>query len=39
MAMLYYLCGNGECGMILLSDKGGGMVELGDVKKHKMVQM
>ena len=39
MGMLYYLSKNGEYRMILLSDRGGGMVELGDVKKHKMVQM
>ena len=34
MAMLYYWCENGECRMILLSDKGGSMLELSDVKKQ-----
>ena len=39
MAMLYWLCENGECRMILLRGNGGGMVELGDVKKRKKVKM
>ena len=33
--MLYCLCENGECRMILLRGNGGGMVELDDVKKRK----
>ena len=33
--MLYCLCDNGECRMILLRGNGGGMVELDDVKKQK----
>ena len=33
MAMLYCLCENGECRMILPRGNNGGMVELGDVKK------
>ena len=37
--MLYCLCENGECRMILLWGNGGGMVELGDVKKRKKVKM
>ena len=39
MAMLYCLCENGECRMIILRGNGGGMVELGDVKKRKKVKM
>ena len=39
MAMLYCLCESGECRMILLQGNGGGMVELGDVKKCKKVKM
>ena len=39
MAMLYCLCDNGECRMILLRGNGGGMVELDDVKKRKKVKM
>ena len=37
--MLYYLCKNGEYRKVLLRVKGGDMVELGDVKKHKKVKM
>ena len=37
--MLYCLCENGECRMILLRGNGGGMVELDDVKKRKKVKM
>ena len=39
MAMLYCLCENGECRMILLRGNGGGMVELDNVKKHKNLKM
>ena len=39
MAMLYCFCENGECRMIILRGNGGGMVELGDVKKRKKVKM
>ena len=39
MAMLYCLCENGECRMILLRGNGGGMVELGYVKKCKKEKM
>ena len=39
IAMLYCSCKNGENRMILRRGKGGGMVELGDVKKNKKVKM
>ena len=39
IAMLYCSCKNGEYRMILRRGKGGGMVELGNVKKNKKVKL